>query len=93
MMMLFLPMKVGLLALKPMFENQFLALLWSKPPFHPEMSRRKKVSTTDNFWLPVLLFERITMKKEALKKKCLSLRNRIAKFDNAMDEGLNLGLV
>ncbi len=33
------------------------------------------------------------MKKEALKKKCLSLRNRIAKFDNAMDEGLNLGLV
>jgi len=27
MMMLFLPMKVGLLALKPMFENQFLALL------------------------------------------------------------------
>jgi len=28
------------------------------------------------------------MKKEALKKKCLSLRNRIAKFDNAVHHGL-----
>jgi len=76
------------LGLETEFENQFLALLWSKPPFYPEMSRPKKVITANHFWSPVLLFERITMKKEALKKKCLSFRNRIAKFDNAMDEGL-----
>jgi len=31
---------------------------------------------------------RITMKKEVLKKKCFSLRNHIAKFDNAIPVGL-----
>jgi len=29
----------------------------------------------------------ITMKKEALKKKCFSLKNCIAKFDNAIHVG------
>jgi len=64
-MMLCLSRKVGFLVLKPIFENRFLSLLRSKPPFHPEMSRPTKVTMTEPFLSPVLLFNMKTMKKEA----------------------------
>jgi len=84
----FLCLEVNFLVLTSTFENRFSSLLSSKPPFQPEMSRPIKVSTTAIFKGSVLLFIGITMQKEALKKKCFSLRNRIAKFDNAIDVGL-----
>jgi len=43
---------------------------------------------TEPFLSPVLLFNMKTMKKEAQKKKRFSLKNRIAKFDNAVHVGL-----
>jgi len=82
----FLCLEVNFLALTSTFENRFSSLLSSKPPFQPEMSRPRNVSTTAIFKVSVLLFIGITMQKEALKKKCFSLRNRIAKFDNAIPE-------
>jgi len=88
MMTLFLSPEDDFMALTSMFENRFLSWLRAKPPFHLEMSRPRHVPLTALFKSCVHLLMNIGMKKEALEKKHLSLRNRMAKLWQCDSTGL-----
>jgi len=84
----FIPMNLDFLHLKPIFENWFIIDNCPNLSFHNEMSRQRNVPTTEHFWPCVHLHTKIAMEKEALEKNAFSLRNRIAKYENAIQQRL-----